>query len=95
LFKLIRCDEDIDILGKKLAYVAKERQRTYIRNTFDIDPQCTSSATEEADVLRAEMGFDYVDRTTDNFAYLISSWWARRHVVVICGRDEIPLAGLA
>ena len=72
-----------------------DRKRTYIRNAIDIGPQCTSSATEEADVYRAEMSNDYVDRTMSNFAYLISSWWAGRHVVVICGRDEIPLAVLA
>ena len=57
--------------------VAVNKERTYIRNAFDIGPQCTSSTTEdgeEAGVLRAEIGFDYVDRTTSNFVYLISSW---------------------
>ena len=62
---------------------------TYIGNAFDIGPECRSSATKEADVLRAEVVFDYVDCTTSDFAYLVSSWWTRTHVEVVCGRDEL------
>lgn len=63
---------------------------TYIRNAFDIGPECRSSATKEADVLRAEVVFDYVDCATSDLAYLVSSWWTRMHVEVVCGRDELP-----
>ena len=67
---------------------------TYIRNASDVSPKCGGRATKEADVLRAEVIFDQVDGTTGNLVYLVFSWWPGRHVVVDCGRDELPSGSL-
>jgi hypothetical protein len=74
--------------------VVVDEKCAYIRNTFDIGPECRSCATKKADVLRTEVVIDYVDRTTSNLAYLVFGRWARRHVVVVCRRNELPLGVL-
>ena len=43
---LIRCDDDINILGKKKSQlVTVDGKRTYAKNAFDIGPGCRSCAT--------------------------------------------------
>jgi hypothetical protein len=74
--------------------VAMNEKSTYIRNAFDVGPECGGCATKETDVLRAKVVFDDVDRTTRNLVYLVCSRWAGRHAVGVCGRDELPSGSL-
>ena len=55
VFGPIRHDKDIDVLGKGITLVAVNGKRTYIRNAFDIGPDCRSRATKEVHVLRGEV----------------------------------------
>ena len=58
MFRLVRCNEDIDVLAKNSPLVSVNEKSTYIRNAFDVGPECGGCATKEADVLRAKVGFD-------------------------------------
>jgi len=46
-------------------------KRTYVRDPFDIGPECRRRATKKADVLRAKVVGDYIDCMTSNLAYLV------------------------